>query len=861
MKKLILRNWLSPGDVVMLTAAVRDLHRCYPGQFATDVRTHCPELWRHNPYLTNLSEEDPAAEVLDCRYPLIQQCNQRPYHCLHGFIEFLNEALGLRIVPTEFKGDIHLSDQEKVWFSQVRELTDEETPFWIVAAGGKYDVTVKWWARERYQRVVDHFRGRIQFVQVGAPDDYHPRLEGVVDLRGRTDLRQLVRLVYHSQGVLSPVTCLMHLAAAVEVKDGGPQHRPCVVVAGGREPPHWEAYPHHQFLHAVGALPCCQQGGCWRSRTFPLGDGDERDQPENLCLNRSGDLPRCLDLISAEDVIRRIEWYFEGGTLAYLDSDQARGGRRAVCATSENPYDQAPLTVRNARLRSEQFIRTLPDYPGGHRGRGVVICGGGPRHFLNAWVCIRMLRRTGCSLPIQLWHLGPEELDDAMQALVKPWDVECVDATRLLEKHPARILQGWQLKSYALLHSPYREALLLDADNVAVANPELLFHSAPFRTTGAIFWPDYGRLEASRPIWSLCGVDYRDEPEFESGQVILDKATCWKPLLLCRWYNDHSDFFYRHIHGDKETFHLAFLKLNQPFAMPARPIHSLDHTMCQHDFEGRRLFQHRNQAKWRFSGNPVIPDFWLEEECLACIEDLRRRWKRNWSEADSSSAAPRAVLPTPPLRPDRPIRIRACLICRSGREPGCDQTLRNLAATDWDEEPFLVRPNPVGGPSSLDDADPTLPTWRTLEQALRGTEDYVLLLEDAMEFNRFLRHNLQAWSLLRRGSLTLAGLSDQHFKRWAFDAVNHAAMVDPGSISGMPAFLLSRDTVAYLIRHWNEMSSRADLRIPRLAARLGRPLYFHAPSLARPAPPSVALIQEDRTTVDFDPFWKAGNGS
>ena len=39
----------------------------------------------------------------------------------------------------------------------------------------------------------------------------------VLDLRGKTDLRQLIRLVYHAQGVLCPVTLAMHLAAAVEV--------------------------------------------------------------------------------------------------------------------------------------------------------------------------------------------------------------------------------------------------------------------------------------------------------------------------------------------------------------------------------------------------------------------------------------------------------------------------------------------------------------------------------------------------------------------------------------------------------------------------------------------------------------------
>src|ERR1019366_10243780 len=293
MRKLILKCGLSPGDIVMLTAAVRDLHHCYPGQFGTDVRTLCPDLWEHNPHLTSLSANDPEAEQIDCLYPLIDRCNESPYHCLHGFIEFLNDRLHLAIKPTVFKGDIHLSGQERAWYSQVREVTGEDTPFWIIAAGGKHDLTIKWWQAERYQEVVTHFRGRIQFVQVGGDGHHHPKLKGVIDLRGQTSLRELIRLVYHSQGVLCSVTALMHLAAALETKRGQPANRPCVVVAGGREPAHWEAYPDHQFIHTNGALRCCANGGCWKDRTARLRDGDERDKRDHLCVDVIKGLPRC----------------------------------------------------------------------------------------------------------------------------------------------------------------------------------------------------------------------------------------------------------------------------------------------------------------------------------------------------------------------------------------------------------------------------------------------------------------------------------------------------------------------------------------------------------------------------------------
>lgn len=317
MRKLLLKNFQSPGDILMLTAAIRDLHQCFPGQFQTDTRTSCPQFWDHNPYITKLDEKDPEVEVIQCEYPLIHKSNDLPYHFLFGFTEFLSQTLGLEVKPTGFKGEIYLSDEEKGWMSQIQEITGEDTRFWIIDAGGKYDFTAKWWSSKRYQEVVDHFKDRIQFVQIGQRGHYHPPLEGVINLVGKTDLRQLVRLFYHADGVLSPVSLPMHLACAVESKPERPRNRPCVVIAGGREPTQWEAYPHHQYIHTVGALSCCAQGGCWKARVKPLGDGDEKDNAENLCSNVVEDLPKCMDMITSEHVVSRIERYYEGGILTY----------------------------------------------------------------------------------------------------------------------------------------------------------------------------------------------------------------------------------------------------------------------------------------------------------------------------------------------------------------------------------------------------------------------------------------------------------------------------------------------------------------------------------------------------------------
>ena len=114
--------------------------------------------------------------------------------------------------------------------------------------------------------------------------------------------------------------------------------------------------------------------------------------------------------------------------------------------------------------------------------------------------------------------------------------------------------------------------LLLDADNFAAVDPQYLFDTPEYRETGAIFWPDIGRIVRASPAWSVFGVPYRDEPEFETGQILVDKAKCWKALCLTKYYNDYSDFYYQYVYGDKETFHFAFHRVGQPYAMTRHPV-------------------------------------------------------------------------------------------------------------------------------------------------------------------------------------------------------------------------------------------------------------------------------------------------
>jgi len=235
--------------------------------------------------------------------------------------------------------------------------------------------------------------------------------------------------------------------------------------------------------------------------------------------------------------------------------------------------------------------------------RGIVICAGGWRFFASLYVTVRMIRHVGCTLPIQVWYLGARgEFDVRMQQALEPFDVGWIDGNAFAREHgiPRRILGGWELKPFAALHSPYREVLSLDADSYPAYNPVEFLDHPEYRRVGAAFWPDQGKLEPGQ--WERFGLPHHDEPAWESGQFVVDKDRHWSCLWLTNWLNDHSDYVYHHIYGDKDTFHLAWRKLGAEVCIPTREPGWDRVAFLQRDFAGRTLFVHRTRDKFRWKG-------------------------------------------------------------------------------------------------------------------------------------------------------------------------------------------------------------------------------------------------------------------
>ena len=305
-KRLILRNRLSPGDILVMSVAIRALHKAHPGKFLTDVDTPCNYIFENNPYISKLNGD---GQLIDMQYPEIHKSGASGRHFVDGHRKYLEDVLEIKIPRVGLLPDIFLNQDEQNWVSPVVAETGYEGKYWVINAGCKSDYPLKQY--HRWQEVVYAWKKEypdIQLVQIGQSGHQHAPLEGVLDMRGKTEGRKLFRAIHHAEGVLTCVSFPMHAAAALE--------KPCVVVAGGREPVRWEMYGNHRFLATNGALDCCLYNGCWKNTI------EDCKHPVEMVLMKSEggfekgpNVPLCHEMIRPEDIVRAMELFYIGGVL------------------------------------------------------------------------------------------------------------------------------------------------------------------------------------------------------------------------------------------------------------------------------------------------------------------------------------------------------------------------------------------------------------------------------------------------------------------------------------------------------------------------------------------------------------------
>ena len=272
---------------MMFTPVVRDFKASYPDT-QIGIVSAGPEIWHNNPHIDQMVTLANAEAVYDIGPGKVTRGSKtNGLHITAAFRESLQENSGKPIKQGPFKPDIFLSEAEK-------NHRMVQGRYWVINADtGPF--TAKRWRAERFQQLVEALPG-ITFVQVGLAKDNQVKLKGdnVIDLIDKTKIRELFSLVYNADGCISLVSSLMHVAAAFD--------KPCVVIAGGREPFTFEKYANHRYLDTTGSLPCCRLKACWHNTL-------------SACKDNDGQVARCMDLITVRQVREAVESYYKGGAI------------------------------------------------------------------------------------------------------------------------------------------------------------------------------------------------------------------------------------------------------------------------------------------------------------------------------------------------------------------------------------------------------------------------------------------------------------------------------------------------------------------------------------------------------------------
>ncbi|THW40066.1 nucleotide-diphospho-sugar transferase [Aureobasidium pullulans] len=190
-------------------------------------------------------------------------------------------------------------------------------------------------------------------------------------------------------------------------------------------------------------------------------------------------------------------------------------------------------------------------------------------------ISLRMLRRTGSHLPVELFvDTETEMTSHTCQTLLPSMNARCLRLEDRLGRW-AKYLASFQVKVFAILASSFENVLFLDADAFMAKDPAHVFTQGPFTSTGLVTWPDFWASSASQHLYEIT-----DQPvpamnalaSTESGQLLVSKSTHALTLLLAAYYNYYGpDRYYPLMaqggpgEGDKDSFILAARAAKAPF--------------------------------------------------------------------------------------------------------------------------------------------------------------------------------------------------------------------------------------------------------------------------------------------------------
>ncbi|KAF7591277.1 hypothetical protein BBP40_001786 [Aspergillus hancockii] len=263
--------------------------------------------------------------------------------------------------------------------------------------------------------------------------------------------------------------------------------------------------------------------------------------------------------------------------------------------------------------------------------KGVVSTAGG-EYLPVLVISLRMLRRTGSELPVEVFLANDDEYENYICDVVLPsLNARCVVLSHILDAVPKIMeIQKYQFKLFAMMFSSFEDILFLDADAFPLLQPELLFMNEPFKSKNMVTWPDFWATTISSYYYEISSQPLPSNTirqSSESGEVLISKKTHMKTLLLSVYYNFWGpDYYYALLsqgasgEGDKETFVAAALALGESYYQVSEPICAIGHgtegglagsAMVQ--FDPTEDYALTQKGQWRVHGAkvPAPPAFFI----------------------------------------------------------------------------------------------------------------------------------------------------------------------------------------------------------------------------------------------------------
>ncbi|KAG9962500.1 hypothetical protein KCU61_g4646, partial [Aureobasidium melanogenum] len=282
------------------------------------------------------------------------------------------------------------------------------------------------------------------------------------------------------------------------------------------------------------------------------------------------------------------------GTCDYNEQELSSFHYNADASWVRNPLDEE--VIRPLREAWQRFVKhsMIPWESVKHRyeGRGIVIVGGGSSKDLKRIkVILRALKKYGSRLPVEINFFGDEMGDGVQQELTAIYgsdklffnDLSQADQTWKTFKVT---MENYQLKTAGIINARFAEILLLDSDNIPTSDPAVLFKSKTYEEYGSVFWPDHPRTRKEHPVWAVFNTPCRrDEYEFETGQLLVDKRRYFYHLQLAAWMNT-QEYWREMLLGDKDLFRYAWHGLKTKYGTPTKWLTSVGFVAEQANGEG-----------------------------------------------------------------------------------------------------------------------------------------------------------------------------------------------------------------------------------------------------------------------------------